>query len=681
MKNKLWLTTWCSVLLVAATRGQDAANDLKAGLTAYYPLNGTIREAGTGPKAAAQGRTLRLAPDRAGNPNGAYHFDFSSWMLVPKSPGLEPKSELTVSVWVKPDRWVAPDSQTVILTKRFDLYNAPWNSYIFALGDGRSGPGVAGGQAGQAMFCLSTMGVQTFVSGGEPLSINNWSHLAGTYDGAKICLFVNGKLVATENKSGPIDYGPFGLFIGATTDPNERFLGSLSEIRIYNRALSASEVQQLSALKPPAPYVASAASKESADANNPRGTYALVSVDGNPIPCTVNHEGHALAVKSGAFIFNSDGTCSSKMVFTAPSGVEAVNEVKAAYTRQGAGEFTMQWEGAGMTIGTLAGDTFTMNNERMIFAYRKVAVGKTPIITRVSPLLAKCNQTIVIEGSGFGDTPPKLVTIFDAADTDSRNGLSPALAIHNQGKGQHRWEAGLASGENQDLIGIKLTKWTDTKITLAGFGNCLGDDYKAGSWTWKISAGDKIEIVVFGPNNAEPVTFATTVQAGEQAADSMGNAIHPPANSVNELERLKLQFKDNPNLVFSQDANGMTPLHSAAAKGQKDLVDWLLSKDAEVNVQAKDGATPLHWAVYSGHKDVANLLLASRADVNAKGRDGYTPLHWAAAKGFKEIAELLLNHHAEVNARDSQGETPLKLAISKNHQDCAELLRQHGGQE
>jgi len=236
-------------------------------------------------------------------------------MLVPKSPALEPKSALTVSVWVKPDRLLAPDSQTVILTKRFDLYNAPWNSYIFALGDGRSGPGVAGGQAGQAMFCLSTMGAQTFVSGGEPLSIKDWSHLAGTYDGAKVCLFVNGKQVASENKSGPIDYGPLGLFIGATTDPDERFLGNISEIRIYNRALSGAEVQKLFELKPPAPFVASSAPKETADTNNPKGTYTLVSVNGNKVPCMVQHEGAALGVRSGAFIFNADGTCSSKVVF------------------------------------------------------------------------------------------------------------------------------------------------------------------------------------------------------------------------------------------------------------------------------------------------------------------------------------------------------------------------------
>lgn len=103
---------------------------------------------------------------------------------------------------------------------------------------------------------------------------------------------------------------------------------------------------------------------------NPVGTYALVSVDGNQVPCAVQHEGHSLAVKSGAFTINADGTCGSKVVFSVPSRGDSAAEVKATYTRQGS-TLTMQWEGAGTTTGTVQGDTFTMNNEGMVFAYRK----------------------------------------------------------------------------------------------------------------------------------------------------------------------------------------------------------------------------------------------------------------------------------------------------------------------
>jgi len=100
---------------------------------------------------------------------------------------------------------------------------------------------------------------------------------------------------------------------------------------------------------------------------NPVGTYALVSVDGNKVPCTVQHEGHAMSIKSGAFVIHADGTCSSKMFL---AGRDAAIEVKANYTREGP-KLTMKWEGAGMTIGSVEGDVFSMTNEGMIFAYQK----------------------------------------------------------------------------------------------------------------------------------------------------------------------------------------------------------------------------------------------------------------------------------------------------------------------
>ena len=101
--------------------------------------------------------------------------------------------------------------------------------------------------------------------------------------------------------------------------------------------------------------------------NGPVGTYRLVSVDGKRLPSNVEHEGHAMTINSGAFVINADGSCSSKMVL---AGRDAAIEVKATYTRDGS-KLTMQWQGAGTTTGTLEDNTFTMNNEGMVFVYRK----------------------------------------------------------------------------------------------------------------------------------------------------------------------------------------------------------------------------------------------------------------------------------------------------------------------
>jgi hypothetical protein len=100
------------------------------------------------------------------------------------------------------------------------------------------------------------------------------------------------------------------------------------------------------------------------------GVYALATVNQMKMPATIDHEGAKLKLRSGTFTINSDGTCVSKMVFVPPSGNEVTREVKATYEREGA-KLTMKWQGAGITFGSVEGDTLTMNNEGMVLAYRK----------------------------------------------------------------------------------------------------------------------------------------------------------------------------------------------------------------------------------------------------------------------------------------------------------------------
>jgi hypothetical protein len=102
------------------------------------------------------------------------------------------------------------------------------------------------------------------------------------------------------------------------------------------------------------------------------GTYGLTTVNGNKVPYALSPEPGAPTVNitSGTFTIKSDGTCSSRMVFVLPSGEGANQEVGGSYTRDGS-KLTIQWQGAGQTTGTIQGDTFTMDNEGVVFAYKK----------------------------------------------------------------------------------------------------------------------------------------------------------------------------------------------------------------------------------------------------------------------------------------------------------------------
>jgi hypothetical protein len=79
--------------------------------------------------------------------------------------------------------------------------------------------------------------------GGTRLTANTWTHLAATYDGAMQRLYINGVQVASRAQTGSIATSTNALRIGGNTVWGEYFQGRIDEVRVYNRALSAAEIQ------------------------------------------------------------------------------------------------------------------------------------------------------------------------------------------------------------------------------------------------------------------------------------------------------------------------------------------------------------------------------------------------------------------------------------------------------
>ncbi|HKW30378.1 MAG TPA: LamG-like jellyroll fold domain-containing protein, partial [Verrucomicrobiae bacterium] len=70
-----------------------------------------------------------------------------------------------------------------------------------------------------------------------------WYHLAGTYDGTTVKIYVNGVLEGSAIAGFPMDYGTRPVFIGTTGEGwDGRVQGSVDEISIYKRALSSNEI-------------------------------------------------------------------------------------------------------------------------------------------------------------------------------------------------------------------------------------------------------------------------------------------------------------------------------------------------------------------------------------------------------------------------------------------------------
>jgi hypothetical protein len=92
------------------------------------------------------------------------------------------------------------------------------------------------------------------------------------------------------------------------------------------------------------------------------------------------------------------------------------------------------------------------------------------------------------------------------------------------------------------------------------------------------------------------------------------------------------------------------------------VVEFLLSKGADVNATDQLGQTALHFAAMSGDKAAAEALLAHGANLEATQHEGQTPLHVAAKAVRKDFAAMLIKQGANVSARDKESKTPLALA-------------------
>ncbi|KHD08271.1 hypothetical protein PN36_17380 [Candidatus Thiomargarita nelsonii] len=229
-KLRCWLRT---VLLMALTIGlswfSTAWADLNDGLVAYYPFNGNANDkSGYGHHGIVHG--ARLSQDRFGNGRRAYSLDGKDdYVVVSSGNSLNIREVLTISVWVN----VGTFSNIPYFVARYDTGLRE----VYKTGSNR----------GRFEFRLND-GVKVLVSNTIPKT-GKWYHIAATYDGSIMRLYIDGVEDNSKSYSAAIYPSAGGkLMIGADDDSSElnQFLnGKIDDIRIYNRALSESEIQQL----------------------------------------------------------------------------------------------------------------------------------------------------------------------------------------------------------------------------------------------------------------------------------------------------------------------------------------------------------------------------------------------------------------------------------------------------
>ena len=170
--------------------------------------------------------TINGATWVAGKYGTALNFNgTSNLVLINHSSSLALDTGMTLEAWVMPT--AAQSGWRTIMQKETDAY------FLHASGNAPLQP-TAGG---------TFNGAVDYFASPSALAVNAWSHVAVTWDGSIMRLYVNGVEVANHARTGTLQTTTTPLRIGGNSPYGEFFLGRIDEVRIYNRALSAAEIQ------------------------------------------------------------------------------------------------------------------------------------------------------------------------------------------------------------------------------------------------------------------------------------------------------------------------------------------------------------------------------------------------------------------------------------------------------
>lgn len=216
---------------------------LNDGLIAYWPYNG-----GT----VTSSLVLDIADNNHGTLNGSplfgpgrigqgLSFDgVDDYVTIPDSSHWDfAGKERTLALWIKADARDYPGCCPMF----FENFSGgdPGTGWNLLIGDDpdnhlsfdhRAAPNLSSPNRAQLVSSM-------------PLNDNNWRHVVITMDGSEARLYINGVLDDTDSYAQLIDQPPGLMIMGRHTSGGKYYKGLMDDVRIYNRALSAEEVQRL----------------------------------------------------------------------------------------------------------------------------------------------------------------------------------------------------------------------------------------------------------------------------------------------------------------------------------------------------------------------------------------------------------------------------------------------------
>jgi hypothetical protein len=286
--------------------GASPQSNLSNGLIAYYQFDGNLNDAsGNGFTLNNSGATF--CPDRFGNANQAISFNGVNEYVYSETAQMTNVDEWTVTAWVRPG--VLPQAAAYAVCVGFD--------------NGVSGDGYGLGISGGSGFAAGDQVWGFFPGGGgfdsygyEFTSITNWVQLVMLRTGGLTTMYANGSIATSL---GP-DYEPKTptSFEVGSAGSDRFFDGAVDDVRLYNRALSSSEIQQLYELE-------STVSTNSGPSCTPHSATATAVIAGGfVIAATISDNGCGYSNAPTVLILDGGGTGATATAVVSNGMVESI---------------------------------------------------------------------------------------------------------------------------------------------------------------------------------------------------------------------------------------------------------------------------------------------------------------------------------------------------------------------
>ena len=160
-------------------------------------------------------------------------FDGNDYVEVPDSTSLNVTDAITLEAWIHPTAYNDFDR---IIAKPWETNTEPWKVYALHFDNANTAHVIMSIAVGTTCY---------WIPSNVAIPLNQWTHVAGTYDGESLKVYVNGVVNGTNtDPPGNIATNSMNLYIGYNKVYSpQSFSGTIDEARIYNRALTLDEIK------------------------------------------------------------------------------------------------------------------------------------------------------------------------------------------------------------------------------------------------------------------------------------------------------------------------------------------------------------------------------------------------------------------------------------------------------